>query len=63
MAAADDGKPIGYWLIKALVAALIFGLAIFDLQSTETVPVAIYALLATLAGGPEVAAAIRGGGK
>lgn len=57
----EHDRPLGYWIIKAIVVFAIAGLAVFDLRTEETVPTAIYVVLAGLAGGPELAAAIRPG--
>ena len=55
----DHDKPVGYWVIKGIAILGICGLAAFQLTTEQQVSPIVFALLATLAGGPEVADWLR----
>lgn len=56
---SEHDRPIGYWVIKGLAILGIVGLAGFQLTTEQQVSPIVFALLATLAGGPEVADWLR----
>ena len=55
----DHDRPVGYWIIKGIAILGICGLAAFQLTTEQQVSPIVFALLATLAGGPEVADWLR----
>lgn len=56
---SDHDRPAGYWIIKGLAIVGICGLAAFQLTTEQQVSPIVFAILATLAGGPEVADWLR----
>lgn len=55
----DHDRPMGYWVVKVIAILGIIGLAGFQLNTEQQVSPIVFALLATLAGGPEVADWLR----
>ena len=58
----NDSKShwAAYYLTKLILGLGLTALAAFDLQSPEVIPTVVYALIAGLAGGPELVAAVKG---
>lgn len=52
-------QPAAYWWIKALIGVLVATLAVVQAVTEQEIPLVVYALLGSLALGPEAAGALR----